>query len=115
MTADTPLTRRLDLVVGYDGSPPASRALDAAVELLRGRNGGIDVVYVSHLSSFDTMSAGAIAEMESSFDEIEQDLRASAAAQLGDCGVAWNFQRHQGIIARELVAVASDIRDAHPE
>jgi hypothetical protein len=34
----------LRIVVGYDGSAPASRALDAAVRLLKGRAGCIDVV-----------------------------------------------------------------------
>ena len=34
----------LRIVVGYDGSAPASRALDAAVRLLQGQIGRIDVV-----------------------------------------------------------------------
>ena len=54
----------LYLVVGYDGSPPATRALDAAANLLRGRTGRIEVVYVAHLPSIDMMSSGAVAEME---------------------------------------------------
>jgi hypothetical protein len=45
---------------------------------LQGRTGRIEVVYVAHLPSIDMMSAGAVAEMEVSFDEIEQDLRAAA-------------------------------------
>ena len=40
---------------GYDGSPSASRALDAAVALLHGRSGQIDVVYVAHLPSVDML------------------------------------------------------------
>ena len=41
----------LQIVVGYDGSPPASRALDAAVRLLPGRAGGrIDVVWSSDIT-----------------------------------------------------------------
>ena len=70
MTTATPSTGFLHLVVGYDGSPPASRALDAAVSLLQGRTGRLEVVYVAHLSSTVMMSAGAIAEMEIDFDEI---------------------------------------------
>src|SRR5690349_24485982 len=34
----------LHIVTGYDGSAPASRALDAAVTLLHGRPGCIDLV-----------------------------------------------------------------------
>jgi len=37
----------LHIVVGYDGSAPAGRALDAAVGLLRGRAGCIAVVWVA--------------------------------------------------------------------
>jgi len=111
VTTATP-TGFLHLVVGYDGSPPASRALDAAVRLLQDRAGRIDVVYVAHLSSLAMLSPGAIAEMESDFDEIEQQLRAAAAAQLRDRAVAWGFERRQGIVPGELIAMATAIGDA---
>ncbi len=111
MTTATPSTGFLHLVVGYDGSPPASRALDAAVSLLQGRTGRLEVVYVAHLSTTVMMSAGAIAEMESDFDEIEQELRAQAAEQLRGRVETWGFQRRQGLIADELIAVATGIRD----
>jgi nucleotide-binding universal stress UspA family protein len=114
MTTVPPPAGFLHLVVGYDGSPPASRALDAAVRLLQGRTGRIEVVYVAHLSSLVMLSAGAIAEMEKDFDEIEQELRALAAEQLRASGAAWEFERRQGIIADELIAAATAIRDAHP-
>ena len=114
MTTVPPPTGFLHLVVGYDGSAPASRALDAAVRLLQGRTGRIEVVYVAHPSSLVMLSAGAIAEMEKDFDEIEQELRAQAAEQLRASGAAWEFERRQGIIADDLIAVATAIRDAHP-
>jgi nucleotide-binding universal stress UspA family protein len=60
------------------------------------------------------LSPGAIAEMEQDFDEIEQELRAQAAEQLRASGAAWEFERRQGIIADELIAAATAIRDAHP-
>ena len=69
MNATAPPAENLYLVVGYDGSPPAIRALDAAVRLLHGRPGSIEVVYVAHLPSIDMLSAGAVAEMEASFDD----------------------------------------------
>lgn len=105
----------LRIVVGYDGSPPASRALDAAVRLLLGRPGRIRVVWVAHLSTTVMMSPGALAEMEAGFDELERDLRAQAAGQLRDSGPAWDFERLQGIIADELIAAAIGIRDTHPD
>jgi nucleotide-binding universal stress UspA family protein len=114
MTTATPPAGILHLVVGYDGSPPASRALDAAVRLLQGRTGRIDIVYVAYLSSLAMLSPGAIAQMESDFDQIEQELRAAAAEQLRSSGRAWELGRRRGIIADQLIAVAKDIRDAHP-
>ena len=114
MTTAAPPSSFLHLVVGYDGSPPASRALDAAVRLLQGRTGRIEVVYVAHLSSVIMLSADAIAEMESDFSEIEQELRTSAAEQLAGQAADWVFQRRQGIIADELIAEASGLQKAGP-
>jgi hypothetical protein len=74
----------LHIVVGYDGSPPAGRALDAAVTL-RGRPGCIDVVWVAHLSSTVRLSPGAIVEMEAAFDELEPELR---PRRQGSCAAA---------------------------
>jgi len=114
MTSAIPPAAFLHLVVGYDGSPPASRALDAAVRLLQGRTGRIEVVYVAHLSSMVSLSPGAIAEMELDFDDIAKDLRASAARQLDEQTPGWEFQRRQGLIADELIAAATEIHDADP-
>jgi nucleotide-binding universal stress UspA family protein len=112
-TAESP-TPFLHLVVGYDGSPPASRALDGAVRLLQGRTGNIEVLYVAHLSSMVMLSADAIAEVESDFGEVERELRAQASEQLRGHTEAWSFQHRQGMIADELVAAATDIQEAHP-
>ena len=112
MTTDVPPSTFLHIVVGYDGSPPAHRALDGAVRLLQGRTGSIEVVYVGHLSSVVMLSADAIAEVESDFAEIEQELRGEAAGQLAGHTVAWRFQRRQGPIADELIAAAVGIQEA---
>lgn len=105
----------LHLVVGYDGSPPARRALDAAVLLLDGRTGRIDVVYVAHVPGAAVEPPVATVGMEPGLDQIEQELRAQAAEQLNDCGAAWGFERRQGNTAHELIAVATGIRDANPD
>ncbi len=115
MTTAAPPSSFLHLVVGYDGSPPASRALAAAVRLLQGRTGKIEVVYVAHLSSVIMLSADAIAEMESDFGEIEAELRAQAGEELGGQTVAWGFLRRQGVIAEELIAAATGLQEAGPE
>jgi nucleotide-binding universal stress UspA family protein len=114
VNTSAPSTENLYLVVGFDGSPPATRALDAAVGLLRGRTGDIDVVYIAHLSSLDMLSPGATAEMEASFDEVEQDLRAQASEQLSGREERWRFERRQGLITDQLIAVAGQIREIRP-
>ena len=105
----------LYLVVGYDGSAPAVRALDAAARLLSGREGRIDVVYVAHMPGLDMMSPDAVAQEQVTFDDIERDLRASAADQLRDREERWEFERRQGLIADQLLAAAKDLHESHPD
>ena len=114
MDATAPPAGNLYLVVGYDGSPPAIRALDAAVRLLYGRGGSIEVVYVGHLPSIDMLSPGAVAEMEASFDDVARELHTAASEQLRDREERWRFERRDGLIPDELIAAAAGIRDAHP-
>ena len=115
MSTATPSATDLRLVVGYDGSPPASRALEAATNLLQGRTGRIQVVYVAHMPSMAALSPGAVSELETDFDDIEQELRAMAADQLNGRGQSWDFERRQGLIAEELIAVAKEVGAAHPD
>ena len=114
MNDTAPPAGNLYLVVGYDGSPPAIRALDAAVRLLHGRTGGIEVVYIAHLPSIDMLSSGAITEMEANFDDIARELHTAAREQLHDREERWRFERRQGLIPDELIAAAADIRDSRP-
>ena len=114
MNATPPPAANLYLVVGYDGSPPATRALDAAIRLLYGRAGTIEVLYVAHLPSVDSLSPGAVAEMEVSFDDVAQELHTAASEQLRGREERWRFERREGLVSEELIAAATDIRDAHP-
>ena len=114
MNANPAPTGDLYLIVGYDGSPPASRALDAAARLLQGRAGRIDVLYVAHIPSIDMMSAAAIAEMDASFDEVARDLNAQASEQLRGREERWRFERGQGAISDALIKAAGQVRAAQP-
>jgi nucleotide-binding universal stress UspA family protein len=115
MNTVMPTTGNIYLVVGYDGSEPATRALDAAARLLQGRTGSIEVLYVAHLTTTEMMSADAIAEMEISFDEIAVQLRTQAAEQLRGREERWEFARGQGMITDELIKAARKLQDAHPD
>jgi nucleotide-binding universal stress UspA family protein len=113
-TTASPVTD-LRLIVGYDGSPPAARALDGAVRLLEGRAGKIDVLYVAHMPSMAALSPGAVGELERDFDDVERELRTMAAEQLRGSGQNWDFQRREGLIAEELIATAKELAAANPD
>jgi nucleotide-binding universal stress UspA family protein len=112
MTTARPPEAFLHLVVGYDGSPPARRALDAAILLLHGRTGRIDVVYVTHMP---VVAEDPAAPVDIEPGQVAQELRAMAAGQLRDCGAAWEFEHRQGVAAQELGAAAEGIGDANPD
>jgi len=115
MNAVTPSPGNLYIIVGYDGSVPATRALNTAAALLSGREGSIEVVYVAHLTTAEMMSADAIAEVEGSFDELARDLRAQASEQLRGREERWTFGRGQGSITESLIKTAEETREAHPD
>jgi nucleotide-binding universal stress UspA family protein len=114
MNARMPPATDLRLMVGYDGSAPASRALDAAVNLLQGRAGRIEVVYVAHMPSMAALSPGAVGELETDFDDIEQELRTMVDKRLRGHEERWGFERRQGLIAEELLSAARDTGGANP-
>jgi nucleotide-binding universal stress UspA family protein len=116
MSTQTPAVRELHLVVGFDGSPPALRALDTSGRLLSVRPPGrITVVWVAHLASTVEMSADAVAIVENDFDQVAGELRTVAAERLAGSGLSWDFRWRQGLIAPELVAAAQEIAAARPD
>ena len=116
MSAETPPVRELHLVVGFDGSPPAARALDTSARLLAVRPPGrITVVWVAHLSAAVELSADAVAIVGSDFDQVAAELRAAAGERLAGSGVPWDFRWRQGQIAHELIAAAGSVQAARPD
>jgi nucleotide-binding universal stress UspA family protein len=105
-------------VVGFDGSAPALRALDAASRLLNDRPGGMEIVYVAHpsvLLAGGDVGGRASAEVLQGFDDAARDLAGEVRARLQAShlrGAAqhWHFQRRDGAIAGQLIAVADDLR-----
>ena len=118
MNSSMPATGGLYLIVGYDGSDPAVRALDAAAALLRGRDGCLIVVYVPHMPSADMLTPEAVAGMTVTFDELARDLHAQASEQLRDREERWRFERAKDLysdISVVLTGVAEKVRAAHPD
>ncbi len=106
---------RLLVVVGFDGSEPAFRALDAAQRLVLGRVGSIEVVYVAHLSVGASMSSEAQVELNKDFDDAEAEFAKAVSAYMEGHEQRWRFQRRDGPIAHELLAVADELRRDYGE
>jgi nucleotide-binding universal stress UspA family protein len=103
---------RWELVVGFDGSEPAQRALTHAADMMKGRTGHIEVVYVAHIPASVAMAPGAGPVLATGFEEEEQRLLLLAGETLQGRDLDWNFQRRNGNIAPELLAAAEE---RHPE
>jgi nucleotide-binding universal stress UspA family protein len=94
------------LVVGFDGTEPAQRALETAARLLRHRDGAIEVVYVAHAPA----GAATSSEVRNGFDDLAAHLASDVRSRLGAGEPRWHFQRRDGTVARELSAVADELR-----
>jgi nucleotide-binding universal stress UspA family protein len=100
------------LVVGYDGSEPAQRALTGAAELLRDRAGRIEVVFVAHMPSTVAFSAGAVAAVREGMDIEVDELVTRVDDTLRPLDVKWHFQRRNGEIASQLLAAGKEQLEA---
>jgi nucleotide-binding universal stress UspA family protein len=107
-------------VVGFDGSASSLRALDTAARLLNDRPGGMEIVYVAHLPA--VAAAGLVglpsSDVQQSFDDTTRELSDEVRSRLQTSHLRaaaqrWHFQRRDGAIADNLIAVADDLRYQH--
>jgi nucleotide-binding universal stress UspA family protein len=112
-TAGSSHTKRLVVVVGYDGSPPARHALDEAAGLLRCRDGTLEVVHVSHWPASASLSGEALAAIMRVLDDRAVSLAEEVRARLVGQDHPWHFQRRDGAVVAELLAVAADLRSLY--
>jgi nucleotide-binding universal stress UspA family protein len=111
------LDRPVYAVVGFDGSPPSLRALDTAARLLNDRPGGMEIVYVAHLPAaaaaglVGMASADALQSFDDTTRELSEEVRGRLqASHLRAAAQRWHFQRRDGAIADNLIAVADELR-----
>ena len=102
-------TKALVVVAGYDGSAPAGHALDHAADLLQGRDGSIEVVFVSHLPASAALSGPALAEIRQGLDDLAETLAEEVRARLVGGEHPWHFQHREGAVATELLGVAAEV------
>ena len=103
----------LVVVAGYDGSAPAGRALERAADLLEGRDGLIEVVFVSQVPASAAFWGPAFAEVSKGLDEQAETLAEEVRARLAGADHPWHFQRRAGAVATELLTVAADLNDRY--
>jgi hypothetical protein len=98
----------LVLVLGYDGTEPAQRALRSAAETLERTPGRLEVVFVAHLPVAAAFSAQSVPAFKEGFDQDALDLERQVEEALASTEVKWHFQRRNGDIASELLAAGQE-------
>jgi nucleotide-binding universal stress UspA family protein len=101
----------ITLVVGFDDSEPARRALIWSADLLKDRPGTLDVVYSDHVLIDSDLSGFAHIEMEDTRDQKAARVAEAAAEIAAAAGVRYTFERRHESPADAILAEAS-IRDA---
>jgi nucleotide-binding universal stress UspA family protein len=96
----------ISLVVGFDNSEPARRALSWAARLLAIRPGTLHVVYADHAVIDSDLSGFASAEMETARDTAAVNVADAAAAIVAAAGVRYTSERRQGSPADVILAGA---------
>ena len=101
----------LVLVVGFEGSDPARRALAAAGRILRGREGWIEVVYVDPTESGEEDSSEPAADVTDSLGPAQVDLHYEVRSVLEAEKQPWRLRSTRGAVAEELTRAALAIAD----
>lgn len=103
--------KSLVLVVGYEGSDPARRALAAAGRILHDQNGWIEVVYVQPTAPAERESPRPAADVIDSLGPAPGDLHYEVASLLDAERWPWNFRSTSGAVAEEITEAARAIAD----
>ena len=99
----------LVLVVGYEGSDPARRALAAAGRILRGQEGWIEVVYVQPTEGVGNDPSEPAADVQDSLGAVPADLHYEVRSLLDAEKQPWRLRSTNGAVAEELVEAARAI------
>lgn len=100
------------VVVGFDDSEPARRALVEAARLAAARHEPLHVVYADHVLLDSDLAGYAHAEIEAARDETAAAVAAAATAIVGEAGGAdldYTFVRRQGTPTDAILAAAADL------
>jgi nucleotide-binding universal stress UspA family protein len=106
--------RPVSLVVGFDNSEPARRALRWAARLLDARPGALHVVYADHPVADSDLSGFAAAEMASARDTAAEGIAAAAAELTAGTAARYTFERRREAPADAILSGAVTLATAEP-
>jgi nucleotide-binding universal stress UspA family protein len=104
----------ISLIVGFDNSEPARRALIWGADLLRARPGTLHVVYADHPLLDSDLSGFGRAEMDEARDDKAAGVASAAGEIAAAAGVPYTFERRQETPADAILSAASVQDDAEP-
>lgn len=113
-TPDPGATQPVTLVIGFDNSKPARRALIWGADLIRTRPGTLHVVYADHVLIDSDLPGFAHAEMEDARDEKAAGVAGAAAEIAAAAGVPYTFERRQESPAGAILSAAGILDAAEP-
>ncbi|MGH3297083.1 MAG: universal stress protein [Trebonia sp.] len=103
------------MVVGFDDSEPARRALTWGADLLRTRPGVLHVVYADHPLIDSDLTGFGRAEMDEQRDEKAASVAEAAKAIAAAADVPYTFERRQESPPEAILQAASTYAAAEPD
>ncbi len=98
-----------DVVVGFDNSPPAQRALGQAARLALARHGTLHIVYADRAVVDSDLSGFGHAEMGAAREQEATAVAEAAADIAAKAGVPYTFDRYQDTPADAILSAASAV------
>lgn len=97
----------VSLVVGFDNSEPARRALSCTVRQAAARRAVLRIVYADHVIVNSDLSGFAHDEMATAQDQEAAEVAGAAAEIAAGSGVPYTFERRPGAPADAILSSAS--------
>jgi nucleotide-binding universal stress UspA family protein len=104
----------ITLVVGFDDSEPARRALSWGADLLRTRPGALHVIYADHVLIDSDLSGFGRAEMDEDRDEKAAQVAEAAQEIASAAGTPYTFERRQESPEAAILDAAGTFAAAEP-
>ena len=113
-TPDFGAVEPITLVVGFDNSAPARRALTWGAALLRARPGTLHVIYADHPLIDSDLSGFGRPEMDEARDDKAAEVARAAGEIVAAAGVPYTFDRRQESAADAMLSAANTLDAAEP-